>query len=218
MSMRLVVAASFIVFGLGWTAGQVFSQDGGMEGGKPAPAKEEEKKPAPQGPSPEEEAAWMKAMTPGEQHKKMATREGTWDTAGKFWMDPAQPPTESKGVAKFKMVLGGRFEMQDYAGDMMGMPFQGIGIAGYDNVRKKHVSTWMDTMGTGIMVLEGTEDEKGVIHLSGTMADPMTGKDCKVRMDIGDKDKDSMQLEMFVDDGKGKGEAKCMELIYTRRK
>lgn len=217
MSMRQVVAASLVVFGLGWTAGQVFSQDGGMGGAPPAGGKQEPK-PAPQGPTAEEMAAWEKAMTPGEQHKKMAAREGTWDTTGKFWMAPDAPPTESKGVAKFKMVLGGRYEMQEYNGEMMGAPFQGIGIAGYDNVKKKHFSTWIDSMGTGMMVLEGTADEKGVVTIAGTMVDPATGKDCKVRMVTAEKDKDSIQFEMFVDDGKGKGEAKCMELNYTRRK
>lgn len=216
MRTRTALVAMAMLFGLGCTTARSPSPDGGMEVSSPD-ARAEEKK-APAGPTPEEMAAWEKAMTPGEPHRRMAGREGTWDTAGKFWMAPDQPPTESKGVAHFKMVLGGRFEMQEYSGDMMGTPFQGVGYAGYDNVKEKYFSTWMDTMNTGMMYLEGTADEKGVITFRGTMPDPATGNDCRVRMVLSDKDKDSFLFEMFVDDGKGRGEAKCMDLTYTRRK
>lgn len=42
---------------------------------------------------------------------------------------------------------------------MMGMPFEGHGTLAYDNHRKMFVSTWIDNMGSGIMVLEGTYDD-----------------------------------------------------------
>jgi hypothetical protein len=216
MRTRTALIAMAMVFGLGWSANRVFSQDGGMEGKKPD-AKAEEK-PAPAGPTPEEMAAWEKAMTPGEPHKKMAAREGTWDTSSKFWMAPGAPPTESKGTAKFRMIFGGRYQVQEYTGDMMGMPFEGMSIGGYDNVKQQYFSTWIDSMGTGAMNSQGTADEKGVITERGLMADPATGKDCKMRMVLTEKDKDTMFFEMFVDDGKGKGEMKCMELTYTRKK
>ena len=32
---------------------------------------------------------------------------------------------------------------------MMGMPFEGIGRTGYDNVTGKYWSTWIDNMSTG---------------------------------------------------------------------
>ena len=35
------------------------------------------------------------------------------------------------------------------------MTFKGTGIEGYDNGKKKFVGTWMDNMGTGIMMSEG---------------------------------------------------------------
>jgi len=41
---------------------------------------------------------------------------------------------------------------------MMGMPFEGIGINGYDNLKKKFVSTWIDNMGTMIVMSTGTFD------------------------------------------------------------
>jgi hypothetical protein len=205
-----------MVFGLGWSANRVFSQDGGMEGKKPAP--KEGEKPAAPAMSPEEMASWEKAMTPGEPHKKMAAHDGDWESAGKMWMAPDQPPVEFKGTAKFHMIFGGRYQIQEVKSEMMGMPFEGMGLSGYDNIKKKYFSTWIDSMGTGIMTCEGTADEKGTITQTGMMTDPATGTDCKVRMVFPAGDKDSITFEMYVDDGKGKGEMKCMEMKYSRVK
>jgi hypothetical protein len=35
------------------------------------------------------------------------------------------------------------------------MPFEGISTLGYDNAKKTFFSTWIDNMGTGMMVMEG---------------------------------------------------------------
>jgi Protein of unknown function (DUF1579) len=51
--------------------------------------------------------------------------------------------------------------------------FSGIGIDGYDNLRKKYVTAWMDTMGTGIFMMEGTASADGkTIILKGQHAEP----------------------------------------------
>ena len=39
--------------------------------------------------------------------------------------------------------------------NMGGMPFEGIGYWGYDNFKKQHVLTWMDSMGTAPMAFIG---------------------------------------------------------------
>ena len=41
---------------------------------------------------------------------------------------------------------------------MMDMSFTGMAIEGYDNVKKKFVSSWIDNMGTMILNSEGTYD------------------------------------------------------------
>ena len=68
---------------------------------------------------------------------------------------------ESAGTAEMKMLLDGRFLQQEFTGDMMGQPFSGIGIDGYDNLAKKYVSTWIDTMGTRIFSMEGKASGDG---------------------------------------------------------
>ena len=93
---------------------------------------------------------YKKLATPGEPHKLLASMAGSWTTQTKSWMEPNKPPMESAGTADMKMLLDGRFLQQEFTGDMMGQPYSGIGIDGYDNLRKSYVSTWIDTMGTGI--------------------------------------------------------------------
>ena len=196
--------------GLGFTAGQVFSQD---MGGEKKPAGD-----APAGPSPEETAAWMKYMAPGEQHQKMAAQAGDWSVATKVWMaGPGTPPTESTATAKFRMILGGRFQVMDYTGDMMGMPFEGMAISGYDNATKEYCSIWVDSMGTGMYHSRGKADEKGVVHTSGKMTEP-SGNQMDVREVVTHKDKDTMHFAMFSKDPKTGQESQFLDLTYTRKK
>lgn len=159
---------------------------------------------------------YTKLATPGPQHKLLASMVGTWTTKTKSWMDPNQPPMESDGSCEHKMLLDGRFLHQECTGDMMGQPFTGIGLNGYDNHTHKYVSTWMDSMGTGIYFFEGTAspDEKTITQLS-SYDDPMEGhmKLRAVTKIIGDN---SQVFEMFSTGKSGK-EAKMMEIIYTRK-
>ena len=91
-------------------------------------------------------------------------------------MEPSKPPMESTGTAEMKMLLDGRFLQQEFTGDMMGQPFSGIGTDGYDNLRKKYVTTWIDTMGTGIFFMEGTASADGkTITLKGGHDEPGGG-------------------------------------------
>jgi hypothetical protein len=76
-------------------------------------------------------------------------------------MEPGKPPTESNGTAEMKMLLDGRFLYQEFNSQMMGQPFSGIGIDAYDNMTKKYVTAWMDSMGTGIFIMEGTASPDG---------------------------------------------------------
>ncbi|HSQ50678.1 MAG TPA: DUF1579 domain-containing protein [Nitrospiraceae bacterium] len=160
--------------------------------------------------------AYMKLAAPGEPHKLFATLAGSWTTTNKEWMEPGNPPTESTGTAEMKMLLDGRFLYQEFSGNMMGQPFSGVGIDAYDNMTKKYMTAWMDTMGTGIFMMEGTASADGkTITLRGSHPEPGGGK-MTHRAVWKIVDNNTQTFDMYGAHHGGK-EMKVLEITYTRK-
>lgn len=159
---------------------------------------------------------WQKLATPGEPHKQFESLAGSWTTQSKEWMEPGKPPSESAGTAEMKMLLGGRYLHQEYNSTMMGQPYNGIGITAYDNLRKKYVSVWLDSMGTGIFMMEGAASPDGkTITLKGSHPEPGGGQ-MHHRAVWKIIDHNSQTFDMYGTHGHGK-EMKVMEIVYTRK-
>jgi hypothetical protein len=171
--------------------------------------------------TPEQQAemeAWMKVGTPGAMHKALEPTIGSWTVKATSWQTPGGPPQTGTGTAVDSWVLGGRFVKEDFDGEFGGMKFQGLGYTGYDNLKKKYVGTWMDTMGTMVMVMTGTADPSGkVITLTSTMPDVMTGKPMKVRNVMRIVDANTHVMEMYGPDRSSGKEFKMMEIVYTKK-
>lgn len=167
----------------------------------------------------------MELAKPGDNHKLLTDTTGTFSYTVKFWMDPSGQPQESKGTATRKSTFDGRYIMGDYTGQMQ-MPgsdgkmksvtFHGHGIDGYDNAKKKFVSSWIDNMGTGIMELYGDYDPASKSITYTGEEEMMPGMKTKVREVIKLTDKDHMGFEFYED--RGGQEVKTMEIAYTRKK
>jgi len=160
--------------------------------------------------------AWMKAASPGAPHQRLAQFEGSWNVTTKMWMAPGATPEVSAGTATSKMVLGGRYLRERVESVMMGMPFEGIGYTGYDNLKGKYVGTWVDNFGTGVLTVEGTWNEAdNSLVTTAEMLDPMTGKMTSMRMVTRVVDANTHVAE-FYQPGPDGVEFKGMELTYTR--
>jgi hypothetical protein len=160
---------------------------------------------------------WMEAATPGAPHKVLDVFVGEWEVASKWWMDPAEPPMESKGTVTKKWILDGRFLQEDFSGEMMGMPFKGTGMTGYDNIKKQYNSFWVDSSTTAMINSLGTASKDGkTLTFNTRMDDCMTGeKDKPVRFVIKVEGKDKHIFEFYETSG-GK-EKKSGEMTYTRK-
>jgi hypothetical protein len=133
-------------------------------------------------------------------------------------MAPGAPAQESTGTSDFKPIMGGRFVQETSKGMFMGQPFEGMGVTGYDNVKKKYVENWVDSMGTMMEQLEGTADASGKnITMTSEIIDPMSGKKVKHRA-IMHLDSDTKRtFEMFGPPPGGGKEYKMMEITYTKK-
>lgn len=161
---------------------------------------------------------WVKSMTPGAPHKWLAARAGKFDFAGKFWMEPGAPPQAAKGVAERTLLLGGRLLQEKVTSSLMGMPLDGLGLAGYDNVSGQFWSTWNDSLSTGVRVAGGKCDEAmKSCAWKGTYSNPDTGRSQSVRLELRLEGADREALTAYETGADGK-EMRTMELVYTRRK
>jgi len=161
--------------------------------------------------------AWEAYMTPGDMHKWLASCDGKWDAEMTFWMGPdAKPTPGGKSSVENKMVLGGRYQVSEYKGKMMGMDYEGHGTMAYDNAKKKFINTWIDNTGTGMMYMEGTYDAPAkTINFTGKMVDPNTGEDCDMRQVFKAIDDKNQLMEMYTSvNGK---EFKSMEIKFTKK-
>jgi hypothetical protein len=158
--------------------------------------------------------AWQKAGAVGPEHERFAKMAGKWKAEVKFWHAPGEPET-SYGTADFKTILGGRYLEETFHGEAMGQPFEGRGITGYDNIKKKYVSLWLDTMSTSVMTSEGKWDSaaKGIAS-TGECTDP-NGVTSKTRSQCREESDGKHVFEMYKTGADGK-EMKVMEVTYTR--
>ena len=159
--------------------------------------------------------------TPGEAHNVLKDLAGKWTYTTKYWESASAKPHESKGSAKMKMILGGRYLQQEIKGKGMDkMEFEGMGLVAYDNTKKKYITTWIDNMGTGIMQGEGDFDASTkMLTEKGEFTCPLTAdKSANYRGEWILTDKKNMTYNMYgkgmMDEGK---EFKMMEIIYKRK-
>ena len=157
------------------------------------------------------------ACTPGSAHQALEPLVGEWNVEVKTWMTPDAPPVASKGTAKSNWTLKGRFVQQEFSGDFMGQPFHGISFTGYDNVREKYRSVWIDDMSTTMVVSEGDADDDGkVITLGGSYACAMTGEKDKATTQIYRILSHDRHVFEMHDPARGEN-SKVMEITYIRK-
>lgn len=162
--------------------------------------------------------AWAKLAAPGDSHEHLEPFVGSWETVTRVWMaGPDGPATESRGVSQVRWVLGGRFIMENLKGELLGRPYEGLGLIGYDNARNLYVGSWADTSGTHLLTMKGTRNpETGTFTFYGEMDEPMMnvyGRTVKYVNRVVNKNKHVFQIfDLHAGD-----EYKVVEVTYTRK-
>ena len=158
------------------------------------------------------------AGKPGPAHKALDALAGNWKAEVKCWMEPGGEPHASQGTAKATWALNGHFLEEEFHGEMMGKPFTGRSLMGYDNTKQTYNFVWLSDMQTSMIISEGkAEKDNKVITLEGKTSCPATGRqDIPMKMVLRVTSPDKHVFEMF-DGSKGES-AKTMEITYTRTK
>jgi len=160
----------------------------------------------------------LQAMSaPGQEHEALKPLVGSFTCSTKMYTAPGDPPQESTGTVERKWILGNRYIQEDVKATMMGMPFEGFGIMGYDKMQKFYHAYWIDTMGTGTWSMTGTADASGkVFTYIGENFDPMAGQKTKGRSTVEFVDNNKHAMKMYAPGPDGK-EFMGFEMTCTRK-
>ncbi|MFO1428029.1 MAG: DUF1579 family protein [Steroidobacteraceae bacterium] len=184
----------------------ILSALAGEGGGKPQPGAAQQA----------EMDAYARAGTPGAPHAALAATAGEYHLTIKSWQEPGADPAVDVGKATRRMVLDGRVLVESLDAAMMGQPFKGHAMMGYDNVSGEYWSTWMDSMSTGMMVSHGSCDAAGACTFTGSWNDPVRKGPVTARMTTRWTSPTTQLFEMFGPGRDGK-EMKMMEMLYTKQ-
>lgn len=163
--------------------------------------------------------AWQAAATPGPEHAMLKSLVGKWKVSTQSWESEGSKPEVTTGTSTFKSIMGGRFVQQDFKGKMMGMPYSGTGMLGFNNVSKKFESSWYDSMSTAAMNFEGTFDSSTqTLSEAGEFDCPLRKGPQKMRSEMKIVDKDNVTFVLYMPDMVTGKEFKGMEQTYKRMK
>jgi Protein of unknown function (DUF1579) len=154
---------------------------------------------------------------PGPEHEILKRDVGVWDATVEMQGPPGAPASVSKGTETVSLMGGGLWQITEFKGEMMGQPFEGRGATGFDPNKKKYVGTWVDSMTTGLSLVEATLDPSKNV-MTGTMegTDP-SGAVTKMKEVTEWKDADNRLFTLYVPMPDGK-EFPVMKITYKRRK
>ncbi|MBI1751414.1 MAG: DUF1579 domain-containing protein [Acidobacteria bacterium] len=154
---------------------------------------------------------------PTPHHLAMKDQAGTWRVVAKMYMEPGKPPMVSKGIETNALVAGGLWLKTEMKSEMMGMPFEGYGLSGYDTQANAHVGSWVDSSGTWMALVKGTcskDCKEQTLLFDGydEAGKPSSHKEVHTQVD-----RDHRAMVMYAK-GKDGAYVRLMELEYTRAK
>jgi Protein of unknown function (DUF1579) len=116
--------------------------------------------------------------SPGKPHAALARFAGDWEARATFWAwkDPSAPSMECTATVRAKMIMGGRFLLQNIDGRCTDQPVEAIGVIGYDGATRRYQAASFDNMGTSIARHVGEMNDAGDIVLHSAYRDQATGE------------------------------------------
>lgn len=171
-------------------------------------------------PSEAEMQKMMELTSPGKHHKVLDKMAGEWTYTMSYKMSADAPEQITKGTSSNQWIMGGRYMQQQVEGpvDMGGqtMQFNGMGLMGYNNMKKVYENLWIDNMNTAMMTSTATYNPQSkILTEQGTFSCPMKGENVKFKGTLQFMGDNTMLYTMY--DETGAKPYKSMEIKYTRK-
>lgn len=156
---------------------------------------------------------------PTEQHKLLEREVGEFDVEIKMWMNgPEVEPAISKGKDKVTK-LGELWILSDFEGEFGGVPFMGRGITGYDPMKGKFVGTWVDSLSSSMMLMEGDYDEgTRTLTMVSEGVDPSSKQKVKTKVSTKYLEDGKKLFTMSMAMPADAEYVKMFEMTYTKKK
>jgi len=135
------------------------------------------------------------------EHTRLMKGVGEWK--GTLTMSMPGMPDETVPCKESVTSIGEFWTSSQFECELMGMPFHGHGVNGYDTARKVYVGTWVDSTTTFLVVMEGHMDPaKNALVMRYTAPDMTTGELAPHRVETVTSD-DAYTSTFFVGEGEG---------------
>lgn len=146
------------------------------------------------------------------EHTLLGEAVGSWDAVVTTRM-PGKDPVEEKATERVVPICDGKWTWSDFKGNMMGQPFEGHALTGYDPDAKQFVSYWIDCCNAQFAKTTGTYDAaKKVFTFTGSCVDEK-GKPETIQQTYAVKDPNTRKLEMKCTGADG---TQDMTITYKR--
>jgi hypothetical protein len=162
--------------------------------------------------------AWLAGAEPGAPHALLTRMAGSFALESRFFAGPEAAPVVTAATVEQSMVLGGRYLRQEFACTMNGQAYQGFGVLGFDNVKARFFSFWVDGLSTAPLQHEGgcADPACKTLDMRGEYLDPATRKKKTTRVTFSTNETGQLVQTLYDVDGRGRP-FKSLELVYTRK-
>lgn len=159
------------------------------------------------------DAAAKIAKWPSEQHALLAAGVGDWKVTSTSIV-PGEQPVQETCSERVMPICDGKWFWSDYTGTMMGQPFEGHALTGYDEAKGQYVSFWIDSMSPTHARTQGTYDPASKQWTFRGECTDLAGKPAKIHQTYVQPDANTRDLQMTFETADGKHE---MKLHYVRK-
>jgi hypothetical protein len=147
--------------------------------------------------------AQQMGAAPQPEHQALSVLAGNWKGSMTLQL-PGMEPMKGELTRSARLDMNGLWLISDYEGTMMGAPFRGHSIWGFDPAKKKQVEVWVDSFRSSVSQIEGDYDPSQQTWTKWTDGvHPVTGQKVRERHTVALKPDGTFFMELAAPGSNG---------------